>query len=90
VFHVAGDGSATWHDVAVAAVEAAAALGYRAPLIEPITTAEWPTAARRPLDSRLDCGLAWRRFGVRLPPWRDSLRRTVGAIAAAEATPAEL
>jgi dTDP-4-dehydrorhamnose reductase len=52
--------------------------------VEAITTADWPTPARRPPDSRLDCGRLAKTFGVRLPHWRDSLGATVDAIFAAE------
>jgi dTDP-4-dehydrorhamnose reductase len=52
----------------------------RPPVVEPISTEQWPTKAKRPLDSRLDCEkLSW-TFGVRLPPWRDGLNRTVDTL----------
>ena len=54
----------------------------------PITTEDWPTPARRPADSRLDCAKLARVFGIRLPEWRDSVARTVDAIMAAEASSA--
>ena len=45
-----------------------------------IATADWPTPARRPPDSRLDCGRLEAVFGLRLPPWQASLARTVDAV----------
>ena len=36
--------------------------------------------AARPRDSRVDCGLAERTFGVRLPPWQASLGVAVDAV----------
>ena len=50
--------------------------------VTPITTADWPTPARRPADSRLDCSKLARVFGVALPDWQPSLARTVDAIIA--------
>jgi dTDP-4-dehydrorhamnose reductase len=52
-------------------------------LVEAITTAEYPTKAKRPADTRLDCGKLATVFGVRLPDWRDSLARTIEAVFAA-------
>jgi len=47
----------------------------------PISSADYPTAARRPLNSRLDCTLLWRRFGIRPPHWRAALTETLNRIA---------
>nr|WP_321984090.1 dTDP-4-dehydrorhamnose reductase [uncultured Lichenicoccus sp.] len=77
IFHAAGGGEATWHALAVAALEAAAMHGRPMPEVIAIRTADWPTPARRPADSRLDCGRLDRVFGVRLPPWRTSIGGTV-------------
>ncbi|MBV8615893.1 MAG: dTDP-4-dehydrorhamnose reductase [Acetobacteraceae bacterium] len=84
VFHAAGTGWTTWHGLARATFEEAARHGLAPPEVEAIKTADWPTPARRPPDSRLDCGRLAATFGVRLPHWRDSLRATVDAIFAAE------
>jgi dTDP-4-dehydrorhamnose reductase len=84
VFHAAGTGWTTWHGLARATFEEAARHGLAPPEVEAITTAHWPTPARRPPDSRLDCGKLVASFGVRLPHWRDSLGATVDAIFASE------
>lgn len=86
IFHAAGSGWTTWHGLARAVFEEAARHGLTAPTLEAITTADWPTPARRPPDSRLDCGKLAMVLGVRLPHWRDSLGATVDAIFAAERT----
>jgi dTDP-4-dehydrorhamnose reductase len=84
VFHAAGSGDTTWHGFAQAVFENAARHGVKAPLtVEAITTADYPTPARRPANSRLDCGRLEAVFGVRMPHWRDSLARTVDEIFAA-------
>ncbi len=83
VFHAAGSGEATWHALAVAALEAAATHGRPMPEVIAIRTADWPTPARRPADSRLDCGKLERVFGVRLPLWRQSVPGVVDHLLAA-------
>jgi dTDP-4-dehydrorhamnose reductase len=80
LYHACGSGWTTWHGFAVAIFEEAARYGAPVPAVDAIATADWPTPARRPADSRLDCGKLARVFGVRLPPWRDSLARTIDAI----------
>ena len=77
VFHMTGQGDTTWHGLAEALFHDAARHGRPAPTVIPITTAEWPTPARRPPDSRLDCAKLERVFGLRLPPWQASLRSVV-------------
>jgi dTDP-4-dehydrorhamnose reductase len=82
VFHAAGAGWTTWHGLACATFAAAAAQapGLKIPTVEPIATADWPTPARRPADSRLDCSKLVQVFGLRLPPWEDGLLRTLAAM----------
>jgi len=76
IFHATGGGQTTWHGFACAIFEAA----RLNPEVIPITTAEWPTPAKRPADSRLDCEKLARIFGVRLPAWQDSLPGIVNAL----------
>jgi dTDP-4-dehydrorhamnose reductase len=82
IYHAAGTGETSWHGLAVAALEAAQKHGRSMPEVVAIRTADWPTPARRPMDSRLDCDKLERVFGVRLPPWRKSLIRTVDELLA--------
>ncbi len=83
VFHAAGTGWTTWHGLATAVFAEAARYGAPVPRVDPITTADWPTPAKRPADSRLDCTKLAAVFGVRLPEWRPSLARTIDAMFAA-------
>ena len=85
IYHCAGSGETTWHGFAEAIFASAGPLGWKVPAIEAIGTADWPTPAQRPADSRLDCSKLHAAFGVRLPDWQPSLRRAVSAICAAEA-----
>jgi dTDP-4-dehydrorhamnose reductase len=45
--------------------------------VEKITTAEYPTPAKRPANSVLDCGKLQKTFGLRLPDWDASLRQVL-------------
>ena len=80
VFHMAGAGEATWADFAEAIFAGAAARGGPAAKVMRIATAEYPTPAARPLNSRLDCGRLAAVHGVTLPDWRDGLERCLGRV----------
>lgn len=73
IFHMACAGAANWADFAAAIFAASAARGGPSARVIPIATAEYPTPARRPLNSRLDCAKIARVHGVALPDWRRSL-----------------
>jgi dTDP-4-dehydrorhamnose reductase len=84
VFHAAGSGETTWHGLALAVFEEASRHGTKTPsFVEPIATADYPTPAHRPANSRLDCARLEAVFGVRMPHWRGSLARAVDEIFAA-------
>ena len=80
VFHATGSGETTWHGFATAIFAEAAKHGYKAPDVQAIATADWPTPTRRPPDSRLDCSKMARIFGVTLPDWQASLPGIVTAL----------
>lgn len=77
VVHAAGSGATSWHGLALAAFEAASRHGRKIPAVDAIATADWPTPAPRPADSRLDCTRLERVFGQVLPPWEGSVQRVV-------------
>lgn len=77
IYHACGTGDATWHDLAVAALQDAVAYGQAMPEVTAIRTEDWPTPAHRPADSRMNTDKLYRVFGVRLPQWRDSVRHVV-------------
>lgn len=85
IFHSCGDGAATWHGFAEAIFDAAAARGAPRPTVEPITTADYPTPARRPPDSRLDCTKLDQVFGLRQAPWTQTLPLIVTTLLQTEA-----
>lgn len=73
VWHAAGQGEATWADFAEAIFRESAALQGPSARVRRITTAEYPTPAARPANSRLDCEKLLRATGWRPGPWRTSL-----------------
>ncbi|WP_025886051.1 dTDP-4-dehydrorhamnose reductase [Asaia prunellae] len=78
IYHASGTGETSWHGLAVAALEEASRHGQSMPVeVAAIRTQDWPTPAKRPQDSRLDCSKLERVFGIRLPEWRDGVARAV-------------
>jgi dTDP-4-dehydrorhamnose reductase len=73
VFHLAGEGDATWADFAEAIFDLSAKRGGRRPRVNRISTADFPTPARRPANSRLDCAKITAALGSPMRPWRESL-----------------
>lgn len=84
-YHFAGSGATTWHGFATAIVAAAATHTGRHPEVSAITTADYPTPARRPKNSQLASDLFERTFGVRAAPWEERTREVVDALLAARA-----
>ncbi len=76
VFHYASKGEATWCEFAEE-IFSAAECDCRAVAI---STDDYPTAARRPRYSVLDCSKICSRFGLVQPDWRESLRRNIERI----------
>lgn len=77
VFHIAGTGEATWAQFAEAIFMEAEAFGRNAVRVRQISAADYPTAAVRPKNSRLDCSKLTERFGVTLPYWTKSIKDIV-------------
>ena len=82
VFHMTGSGEATWADFAESVFAEAAARGRRSTKVKRIATADYPTPARRPANSRLDNEKLARVYGVRLPEWRRSVAVCCGRLLA--------
>jgi dTDP-4-dehydrorhamnose reductase len=81
-YHAAGTGSATWCGLARETMRISAAHGGpRVPVVA-ITTSEYPTVAKRPVNSRLDCAKLARNFGVALPPWQHGVAECVARVLA--------
>jgi dTDP-4-dehydrorhamnose reductase len=76
-YHAAGAGDATWYEFAATIFDAGRRLGLPLGSAVPITTEQYPTPAKRPANSRLDCSLLQQRFGVQLPDWRLGTRACI-------------
>ncbi|PJJ96384.1 dTDP-4-dehydrorhamnose reductase [Lysobacteraceae bacterium NML91-0213] len=83
-WHLTAEGETSWHGFAEAIFAGAVERGLlpRAPRVEPITTADYPTPAKRPAYSRLDTSTLQRDFGVELPHWTQGLARVLDELAA--------
>ena len=77
VYHVVNRGETTWRRVAEAVFARASFHGYKAPRVTPIPTADYPTPATRPLNSRLSSARLEEAFGLALPDWNDGIDRIV-------------
>jgi dTDP-4-dehydrorhamnose reductase len=77
-YHYCGKGVTNWHAFAESIVALSRPHGQIKTIrVEPITSAEYPTQARRPAYSALDCNLIGRQFGISPKPWLDSLKRII-------------
>jgi len=73
VVHLAGPDAMTWCDFARAIFSGAASRGGKAVPVDPISTAEYPTPAARPANSRLSTAKLASVFDIHLPPMQRSL-----------------
>lgn len=80
VFHASGSGDTSWAGFASAIFDRAAAMGRKDARVVPVSTAEYPTPARRPANSRLDCGKLRQIYGVSQPHWFDGLSRCLARL----------
>ncbi|RQW37009.1 dTDP-4-dehydrorhamnose reductase [Novosphingobium sp. LASN5T] len=80
VFHMAAGGEASWADFAEAIFAASAARGGPFARVRRITTAEYPTPASRPANSRLDSSRIAVAHGVTLPPWQEALAQVIARL----------
>ena len=77
LFHMSGTGEATWAEFAEAIFAASLEAGGPTARVRHIVTADYPTAARRPTNSRLNTDKLANAHGVRLPDWHQSLKGVV-------------
>lgn len=90
VVHAAAAGAASRHEFARAIMDGLRKRGCDlvAQRVVPVPSAEIPTAAKRPLNSRLSLARLGQRFGIEPPDWRAALRPVLDAVARAEKKPA--
>lgn len=73
VYHLRAGGETNWHEFASRIIELMPPAGRKCKAIEAITTADYPTPARRPAYSVMSCDKLRRTFGIELPHWEQSL-----------------
>jgi dTDP-4-dehydrorhamnose reductase len=73
IYHVTAAGETTWYGFAKVIFSGWHDRGHRVPVLEPITSADYPSRIERPANSRLDCGKTDRVFGIRMPLWSMSV-----------------
>lgn len=79
-YHFTADGVTSWHGFASRAVAIQASLTGRRPNVVPIKTIDYPTAAKRPQNSQLDCQLFAHTFGFRGHHWTDGVDTATKAL----------
>lgn len=77
VFHMTASGEASWADFAEAIFARSREIGGPFAVVKHISSADYPTPAKRPANSRLDSSKLERVHGVHLPDWRSSLNDVV-------------
>ena len=80
VYHFANAGETTWCELARFVFAQAARVGREPPRVEAIATADYPTPARRPANSRLATGRIQRDFGLTPRPWREAVAEVVAEL----------
>lgn len=82
IFHWSDKGEISWYDFAAAIQQEALAIGLlqRKIPVFPISTEQYPTAAKRPAYSVLDTAKAQKVFGIQPTPWREALRDVIQEI----------
>lgn len=83
VYHAAGSGETSWCGLAREIFRLSAEQGGPSAVVRAITTADYPTPARRPANSRLDGEKLLQTFGLALPDWREGARACVERLLAA-------
>ncbi|WP_019569963.1 dTDP-4-dehydrorhamnose reductase [Thioalkalivibrio sp. ALE11] len=88
LYHLAAAGETTWHGFARLVIATARDAGWPVRVtdqaIEAVPTEAFPTAARRPGNSRLNCKKLETTFGLRMPDWRGGALRALDEILACE------
>jgi len=80
VFHLCGGGETDWATFAEAIFAGSYARGGPAAMVKRIGTADYPTPAKRPANSRLDCAKLKAVHGVAMPHWQDALSRCLARL----------
>lgn len=74
LFHLTNSGTTTWAGFAGEIFSLSASAGGPCARVIPIATADYPTAARRPLRSELDNSKIMQRHGIYMSDWPEALQ----------------
>lgn len=85
LYHLTAAGEASWFDYAqyvLALARQARPQGVKTAAggVQPIASSQYPAAARRPLNSRLDTRRLQAAFGLQMPPWQQGVTRVLREI----------
>jgi dTDP-4-dehydrorhamnose reductase len=84
-YHLTAGGETSWFGFAGEIFQQASPkLLHKVPQLHAIPTSEYPTPARRPLNSSLSCEKLRSKFGVVMPHWRDCLAGVLAVLSATE------
>ena len=83
-FHLTNAGRTTWNGFAHEIFMGLTRHGRPTPRLEAITTADYPTLARRPAMSALDCQKIFGAYGIRLRSWQEGVKTTLDVLLARE------
>lgn len=75
VYHLTAKGETSWFGFASAIAAHLSNRGKRVATLQPIPSSAYPTPARRPLNSRLDCSRLQQDWHVQLPDWQAALEQ---------------
>ena len=79
-YHFVNSGQASWHDLASAEFAYAGARGMKTPRVKAITTADYPTPAKRPANSRLSTAKLEQTFGMTPRPWQVAVEEILASL----------
>lgn len=77
VYHLRAGGETNWHEFASRIIELMPSTERKCKAVEAITTADYPTPAKRPAYSVMSCAKLRQTFGIELPNWEQSLRHVL-------------
>ena len=77
LYHLTASGETSWYGFACSIAEQLRQQGRLRAEITPILSKDYPTAAQRPLNSRLNCARLQQDWGIRLPDWETALHECI-------------
>lgn len=81
IYHYCDEGAVSWHEFACYIFEASAGFGAKVPSkVNAIMTSDYPTPAKRPANSVLDCSKIVKAFGLVRPEWTSETSKVVKAL----------